>query len=177
MAFFNQQMTSGALISACGKYRYKLWRVWDLGKPAMVWVMLNPSKANATENDATIRWIMGYAKALGYGGVLVVNLFAFRATVPEDMKKAPGPIGPENDRHIVDAIAETRANGGTVVLAWGNHGSFMDRDRAVFALVRKSIHRYSLPEAKCLGVTVQQQPMHPVRLSRNLGLKAYEGRK
>ena len=138
----------------------------------LVIIMLNPSKANATEDDHTIRWWIRYARENGYGGIVVVNLFAFRATMPADMKRADDPVGPDNNRAIVSAIKEAAKGGGKVIVAWGVHGEFQDRDRAVLKLIRATYGKAPL----CLGVTVGGFPMHPARLSPKLSLRPYEGR-
>ena len=97
-----------------GHYRYMLGRQWG-APPFLLWMMLNPSTADATEDDPTIRRCSGFAKHWGFGGLVVVNLFAFRATNPADLRAAEQPIGPENDRHLVNAARSCPR----VVAAWG----------------------------------------------------------
>lgn len=178
MAFFGEAMTTGAFFSKCLKYRYKLWRVWDMAKPPLLIILLNPSKANATENDNTIRWLINYATKNGFGGILVVNLFAFRATMPDDMKRAEDPVGPENDKHIVDSVRAITKSGGKVVVAWGTHGSFKERDRDVLKLVNRTMRNigHDTRRALCFGHTVAGYPTHPVRLGQERDLVVYEGR-
>lgn len=108
--------TKGAIISDCGKYRYQLWRIWDDSKPKVMFMMCNPSTANADKDDPTIRRCIGFAKTWGYGGLYVGNLFAFRSSNPKDLLNASDPIGKENLKHI----AEMRDKSQIVVLAWGN---------------------------------------------------------
>lgn len=79
-------VNKGAEISECGKYRYKLWRVWDNSKPLVLWVMHNPSKANEVDTDPTITRIINFSKSWGYGGIYVGNLSPYRATNPDDLK-------------------------------------------------------------------------------------------
>lgn len=172
MGFFGGSISSGAKISDCQQYRYSLWRIWASSKPLLVWVMLNPSKANGTENDHTINWCIRYAHQCEFGGILVVNLFAYRATVPADMKKARDPIGPENDAYIIGALKEATATSGQVIVAWGAHGDFKDRDREVLKLIRKNYSHAPL----CLEHTNGRQPKHPARLSPRLQLQVYRGR-
>src|SRR5437870_4841901 len=105
-----------AVISPCGKFRYRLTRQWGEGA-ALPFVMLNPSTADAEQDDPTIRKCVGFAKRMGYDGIEVVNLYAYRATKPADLKKAGYPRGPENDRHIEAALVESHAN--SVICAWG----------------------------------------------------------
>jgi len=172
MAFFDKAMTRAATISVCGRYRYSLWRVWNTSKPLLCWVMLNPSKANATEDDHTIRWCIRYAAENGYGGIVVVNLFAFRATMPADMKAAADPIGPDNDAMLAAVLKDVVRTGGKVLVAWGVHGEFQDRDREVLKVITKYYRQAPL----CLDVTIKGHPKHPARLSPRLKLRAYEGR-
>ncbi|BAU41238.1 DUF1643 domain-containing protein [Leptolyngbya sp. O-77] len=142
---------SGAAFDPTGQYRYSLWRVWEFAAPRVAFVMLNPSTADAERNDPTIRRCMGLAKAWGFGGLEVVNLFAYRATRPQALKQAADPVGREGDRALV--AAASRAN--QILLAWGNWGSLYERDRAALAL----LSGYPL---HCLGLTQQQQPRHPL---------------
>ena len=87
-------------ISDCGAYRYRLTREWS-DKPLLPFVMLNPSDANAEIDDPTIRRCMGFARAWGYGGIVVGNLYAFRTPYPETLWKAPDPYGPLNDAALI----------------------------------------------------------------------------
>ncbi len=98
-----QTASSGADISEDGFYRYSLWRTWDLSKPSCLFVMLNPSTADANRNDPTILRCIRYAEAWGFGELLVGNLFAYRATNKAVMKRQTNPVGPQNDetlRHL-----------------------------------------------------------------------------
>lgn len=114
--------------------------------------MLNPSTADATQDDPTIRRCIGFARDWGYGSLKVVNLFAFRATDPSILEGAADPIGPENDRHLV----ETCQQADLVVAAWGNYGRLLGRDRQVVALLA------SHSEIMCLGSTKCGNPRHPL---------------
>src|SRR4029079_19593153 len=116
-----------AVMSPCGRYRYRLTRVWDESRPAVCWVMLNPSTADAVKDDPTIRRGSSFSWSWGAGGLVVVNLFAFRATNPADLLDAPDPVGPENDAHVRDAAK----GAGLVMAAWGVHGSGLGRNAAV----------------------------------------------
>src|SRR5207249_5914720 len=89
------------ILSPCRQYRYVLWREWDKTNASYVlFVGLNPSTADETEDDPTIRRCMNYAKRWGYGALCMVNLFAYRATDPDAMKAHPQPVGTENDYWI-----------------------------------------------------------------------------
>lgn len=94
-------MKKTAKLSDCRTYRYELWRTWDESKPYAMFIGLNPSTADETEDDPTIRRCINFAKTWGYGGLCMTNLFAYRATQPEDMKRASDPIGNKNDETLI----------------------------------------------------------------------------
>lgn len=143
----------GATIDPTGRYRYTLWREWDLNAPRIAFVMLNPSTADAATDDPTIRRCIGFARSWGYGSVEVVNLFAYRTTDPEVLRRVADPTGPENDRYLLKA----RRRAGEMVAAWGNRGAFRDRDRVVIRLL---FDRGGV--IYCLGRTRAGQPRHPL---------------
>ncbi len=143
---------SGAKISDCGLYRYRLWRTWDEDKPPLVFVMLNPSTADADKDDPTIRRCMGFARRLGHGGIVVCNLFAYRATAPEVLSTVADPVGPMNDEEIVVACMARR-----VVAAWGAEP--FARKRAADVTRRLKDAGVAL---YCLGVTKEGCPRHPL---------------
>lgn len=163
--FDETAVAKGATLSACGLYRYQLWRRWDSALPAVNWIMLNPSTADASEDDPTIRRCVGFAKAWGYGGIVVTNLFAFRATDPRDMKKAADPVGPEND----DAIVATAAGAGLVVCAWGAHGVHLGRSGEVLAMLF-----CGSVKTTALKLTSAGEPCHPLYLPGELRPFPYE---
>src|SRR5262245_13227298 len=109
---------SSAELSPCGRYRYALTRTWGDPKKVVCWVMLNPSTADADQDDPTIRRCLGFSRAWGAGGLVVVNLFALRATDPDQLRIAADPVGPDNDSHL-----STAAFGRLVVAAWGARGA------------------------------------------------------
>jgi len=130
-------MIRTADISECGQFRYMLRRVWTTLLPPLVFVMLNPSTADGEVDDHTIRKCCEFARLLGFGGIVVVNLFAYRATKPAALKAAGYPVGPENDAWIRRAVAEMVEMGGsTVVCAWGANARRLARPREVLALLR-----------------------------------------
>ena len=99
-------LKTDAIFSVCRKYRYALWRSWDESKPYVMIIGLNPSTADETKDDPTITRCINFAKSWGYGGVCVTNLFAYRATVPSDMKASNEPIGTENDAWLYKLARE-----------------------------------------------------------------------
>ena len=150
-------LDSGALFSPCKRYRYRLWRIWDERFPAVNFICLNPSTADETANDPTVTRLMRRADQLGYGALVVTNLFAFRATDPRDMKAATDPVGPDNDGHIVN-VARSCA---LVVCGWGSHGAY--RGRA--GEVRKLLAGIPLT---CLRTGKNGEPCHPLYLNYDL---------
>lgn len=151
-----QVMETGAIFDASRQYRYALWRRWDKTIPKVVFIMLNPSTADATTNDPTICRCVRFAQAWGYGGLEVVNLFALMATDPQQLKAAIDPIGQACDQYLLDAVR--RAD--RVVIAWGNWGSLQQRDQAVLALLAPKMPLY------CLGMNRSGQPRHPLYLPK-----------
>lgn len=155
-----------ATISPCGVYRYDLLREWDPTRPRCLWVMLNPSTADAEVDDPTIRRCIGFSRDWGYGGVVVVNLFALRATNPAAIRAHIDPIGPEDDRYI--EWHATRPNVGQVVVAWGAHGKINSRGLIVG-------DRLSAIGAapQCLGTVRGGHPKHPLYVPADTPLKAW----
>ncbi len=159
-----QDIQRAAYISACGKYRYVLARTWDQHTPAVNWIMLNPSTADATEDDPTVRRCVNYTRDWGYGGIIVTNLFALRATDPRKLIGHPDPIGRENDLIIRTHAAMARYYG-LVVCAWGANKFAVDRG----LYVHQSLIRLSPPVTPCvLGVTGAGHPVHPLYQSASL---------
>jgi hypothetical protein len=164
----------GAIFDTTGKYRYRLWREWDAQAPKLAFIMLNPSTADAEKNDPTIRRCIGFARAWGYGAIEVVNLFAYRATDPQELRAAAEPIGKENDRHLLAAMERSQ----TLILAWGNWGSLYQRDQAVLRLLSQQpvsqqpvSQQPVLSQQKrlyCLGKNQSGQPRHPLYLKRTV---------
>lgn len=145
-----------AEISECGTYRYVLRR--DIGQPSRwvkpcLFIMLNPSTADEVQDDPTIRRCIGFAEREGCTSLTVVNLFALRATDPRELKKHADPIGPLNDQRIEEMIDEHSL--GIVVAAWGAHPMAKKRGMNV---------RAKFGPFKCLGITKDGQPKHPLYL-------------
>lgn len=116
-------------------YRYSLYRPVDLsfGQGTLVGILCNPSKADETRDDPTIRRWLGFARRWGFRDTFIVNLFAFRATDPKDMMAAHNPVGPDNDDSIL--LHATEAD--RVVCAWGNRGAHLQRSSWVRALLQE----------------------------------------
>src|SRR5712664_1652696 len=118
---------SGAVFSSCRRWRYLLWRRWDPTRPVANFLMLNPSTADEFKLDPSCTRARRYAERWGFGAVVITNIFAWRATDPEEMKAARDPVGRGNDRAILRAARESAL----VVCAWGNHGTHMNRSGEV----------------------------------------------
>lgn len=164
-------MKKTAIISNCGRYRYSLTRDWYTGdygesRPAIVvFVMLNPSIADAEIDDPTIRKCIAYAQRWGYTGIKVVNLYAYRATQPTELIHTPVDIiGPENDKYILEAVSDPDSI--RCIAAWGKPSfkipGHLERVEAVKKLV--------VPEVvvQALELTKDGQPRHPLYLKGDL---------
>jgi hypothetical protein len=155
---------ASAIISPCGRYRYSLTRGNCDQKPVL-FVMLNPSTADALEDDPTIRRCVGFAKSWSYDSIQVVNLFAWRATDPNNLPwKSVEAVGPENDDHI----NQHAKSAGLIVCAWGNHVSTSSRASHVIRLLKSS----GVP-VKCLGRNKSGTPKHPLYLASNTQLEDF----
>lgn len=148
--------TSWAEFSECGAYRYSLTRIWEADQPKLMYVMLNPSKADEKSNDPTVERCERRARALGYGAFRVTNIFAFRATDPMDLKRAKAPVGPQNDA----ALREGTAWADAIIAAWGTHGSHRDQGLAVARILADT----NTPLFH-LGLTKAGHPRHPLYIS------------
>jgi hypothetical protein len=165
-----QYIEGGAIVSKCEKYRYALTRIWDEKLPVLTWVMLNPSTADADEDDATIRKCVEFSKRWGYGGIHVVNLFALRATNPKELLKARDPFGQDN----IIVLGEAFQNGRDFLVAWGNNVLKTKNADIIMKFVAETAEHHVPQNYEdeqfwkrfwCLGLTKQRQPRHPLMLS------------
>lgn len=156
-------MQGGAIIK--GDYRYLLWREWDDRGKTVAFIMLNPSRADATVNDPTITRCLQFARSWGYGRLEVVNLFAYRTPHPSLLKQAAEPIGQENDEYILKTVF----NSDRAILAWGNWGTWQQRDLSVLRLLKTRSPLY------CFGITQKGCPRHPLYLHRTSKLQLFQG--
>ena len=150
-------MYKNANFSSCRTYRYSLSRIWYKKKKCVLFIGLNPSTADEEVDDPTIRRCINYAKNWGYGGFMMVNLFAYRTTLASNLKKVKYPVGIENDQYIVTLSKKADIT----VAAWGNNGNLYNRGKQVLNLV---------PNLMCLKVNKSGQPAHPLYLKKNLKL-------
>lgn len=162
MSEYIGQSTSGAVFSKCLRYRYSLWRRWEDCEPSQMvaFIGLNPSTADEFKNDPTIRRCIRFSKDWGYSGMIMLNLFAYRATDPKEMKAQVEPFGDENAVAIMEVCRSVDA----VICAWGVHGAYRNRGEHV-----RSVLAHFMPEKLFhLGLTQNGYPKHPLFLKNDL---------
>lgn len=163
---------SSAQLSECERFRYTLTRIWDPNADLLVWMMLNPSTAHASKDDATIRRVRSFTQREGYGGFIVINVFAYRATTPAELHAHRLPEDRVNERMISQTLPKR-----DVIVAWGQSVALCpDFQRAKMLLS-------TARSVRCLGLTkgqragfgsrINQQPRHPVRLAKNTPLESW----
>lgn len=152
-----------AIISDCGQYRYKLSRCWDDNESQLVFVMLNPSTADAEFDDPTIIRCMGFAKGFGYGGIHVINLFAFRATSPSVLHQVPDPVGHRNNLNWHRVLQDYDTD--FILCAWGAAKGTEDRVTHLATLTD-----WAGVGMMCLGMNKNGSPKHPLYLSKSTKL-------
>lgn len=148
-------LRSTATFSPCRTHRYALHRIWDEASPPAMFIGLNPSTADETKNDPTVRRCIGFARRWGHGGLIMTNIFAFRSTDPNALTAAKDPIGPRNDRWL----RQLQHEAAIVIAAWGIWGALHNRGREVLDL---------LDAPHCLGITKCGAPRHPLYLRADL---------
>ncbi len=172
-------MERGAVMSDCGLYRYTLERRWvplerrpDDGAirngKMILWVLLNPSTADAETDDPTNTRALDFSMAWGFGACVFVNLFAWRATDPKEMLAAADPIGPDNDEHIRDQLGKADH----VMVAWGVPGKHRGRDDDVLDIMASVWQR----RPSCFGCNLNDTPKHPLFLPKKAQTLAWPGR-
>lgn len=157
-----------AVLSPCGRFRYLLTRIWDWSRPPAIWVMLNPSTADASSDDQTLRRVQAYSRREGAGGASIVNLFAYRSTDPAELRHVDDPVGEVNDI-ILESILGTGR--GLAVVAWGAGAHrFPARVQEVLDLAER-VGRHRLYR---LGAPLKDgHPRHPCRVGDGLTLEEY----
>ena len=146
---------AGAVFSPCRRWRYLLWRRWDKAGAVANFLMLNPSTADETKLDPTCARARAYAEAWGYGGLIVTNIFGWRSTDPQALRRVRDPVGVGNDAAILRAARQSDL----VVCAWGNHG--LDRSKQVRELLAGI-------QLHALKITGAGEPGHPLYLRKSL---------
>jgi len=149
-----------AVFSSCGRHRYDWYYRWADG-PCVMFIGLNPSRANGHLTDATVKRCIAYAKRWGFGAVRIVNLFSWIDTNTAAMKLAAEPVGPRNDRHIKARAADADL----IVAVWGTHGSHLGRDLVVKRILKGRL--------QALAINKDGSPSHPLFLPNDLRLIPY----
>lgn len=147
-----------AVFSDCMRYRYALMIVWDEHLPILNFLMLNPSTADHLANDPTVKRCCVRSNTLGFGSLIVTNIFAYRATDPRDMKSQEDPIGPENDNYILESAKVANK----IVCGWGSYGCHQNRSREVLRILEGF-------KLFCLGKTRGGEPVHPLYHGYDVG--------
>jgi hypothetical protein len=158
----HDKMLRDAVLSDCGTYRYELSRRWDVTRGRVGFIMLNPSTADGQQDDPTIRRCIGFAKAWGYGWLVVRNLYALRATDPKELWKHPAPVGPDNDGYLLDSV-----NDPVTVCAWGANGRRGDAVINALSDAGVALHYLELTRAG--------KPKHPLYLRADLTPAPFSG--
>ncbi len=158
--FLKGDAASIAVYSDDEQFRYLLTRVWDPEGPRALFIMLNPSTATEVQNDPTVERCERRARVLGFGAFRVTNIFAYRATDPKVMRAQPDPVGPENDRAILESLEWVSGPQDRVICAWGAHGAHLGRGAAVETLLRGADR-----PLYHLGLTQAGAPKHPLYIS------------
>ena len=163
---------SSAKISDCGKYRYELIREWStldhapstVKEGQVVFCLLNPSTADAVNDDRTITRCVGFAQNWGYSRLVVVNLYAYRTPDPDELPQCSDPVGANNDKYILNNTKEAAL----FVAGWGRKRKGLVRDNFVLDILRSSgivVH--------ALGVNADGTPKHPLYLSKDANPRPY----
>ncbi len=165
--------------SADRRYRYFLRRPWHEqvaqgfaepemsaeGRPPIAFLLLNPSTADEVKDDPTVARCRRYAVAWGFGEVIVLNAFAYRATDPKDMRAQADPVGPDNDATLLATLPAVQALGGRLVCGWGNHGAHLGRSDQLRALLA------DFEGLRCFPKTKAGEPGHPLYLRKDVALQ------
>lgn len=163
-------MKRTATISECGQYRYRLTRTWGSSLQQLIWCMLNPSTADAEKDDATIRKCIGFTKRKfpEHGGIIVVNLFGFRATNPKALLTAYDPVGPDNRFAVSEAMLS-----GTTVVAWGGSVPGIGETPQAIKQIRSIATTHQRDNVFCFGRTLYGEPRHPLMLAYKTHLQVW----
>lgn len=160
----NAYIDKGAILSKNRLYRYVLWRTWDTtSNKTCLFIGLNPSSADESEDDPTLKRCINFAKSWGFGRCVIVNLFAYRTSRPNKLIQIKKPIGYKNNQHIKKQCEKADQ----IIIAWGNKGSHMNRDKYVLKLLKQF-------DLWCFKLTMKGQPAHPLYQPKEMTLRYYE---
>jgi hypothetical protein len=153
---------SWAVFSPCRRWRYRLVRVWDSDKPRLAWVILNGSDADEHRTDPTVRRCIGFARAWGYGGIDIANLYGLVSKNPGALAHHFDAVGPDNDAYLAAVCSQNDLT----VLAWGPNAG-IHRAHAVAEMLRQLANRRGGSLA-VFGWTHGAQPLHPVLAPKDI---------
>ncbi len=159
--------TKGAIFSPCRTWRYVLWRKWTAvgDKDCVAFIGLNPSTADELVNDPTITRCVDFAQRWGFGGLVMLNQFAYRSTDPKGLRRVADPVGPQNEAYLLGYAGRV----GRVVAAWGADKMTKHQGRAVAVSQRLS----QVCDLYCLGTTADGSPKHPLFVRATTELVRY----
>jgi hypothetical protein len=151
-----------AVFSPDRKHRYTLKRRWWSDPPGqtVAFIGLNPSTADETQDDPTVRRCINFAKTWGYNAMFMLNIFALRSTDPLALYRAKDPVGPWNDDYILKAVEDSSL----VIACWGNHGALLNRGWTVIRLLEDA----GVKLMRLGAMTQVGQPRHPLYLKGDL---------
>ena len=153
--------TKSAIISECGNYRYSLHRTWNNQMPSVMFVMLNPSTADDKQDDPTIKRCINFAKSWNYGGIIVCNLFAYRATNPKELLSVHNPFGDQNIYYTKNNADKVPA----IICAWGNEPILK---KVLKNMSPVSLLHFALDKLYYLELSKNGVPKHPLYLKNTL---------
>ena len=171
MGNFSMSELTGAIFSSDRRYRYALWRVWDINGPRVAFIMLNPSIADEVKDDPTQRRCRRFSKDWGFGGYTVGNLFAYVSTDPKALNIISDPIGPENNLHLWQIYQSHDLT----IVAWGKWGYLLGRGNEVMRMLQGfEDSKGNLKGLWCLGQNLDGTPKHPLYLKASTQPKLLE---
>ena len=157
-------LIKNAIFSDCRRYRFTLQRTWNSRKPFVAFVGLNPSTADETNDDPTVRRCIRFAESWGFGGMYMLNAFALRSTDPKELYRTDEPTGGFLNDYWIKRISSLAA---ITVACWGNHGRHLNRGQAVRSLLFRPHY---------LTMTGAGEPGHPLYLPKTLKPVLWTGR-
>ena len=153
----NTIVSNSAVLSPCEEYRYTLSRMWSSRSENLIFVLCNPSTADSFKDDPTVRRLISFTKAWGFGGFTVLNLLAYRATNPKELGKVKDAYGPRNLYYWEQNITK----GKKVIAAWGSSPPAHSHAHSIKWLMRSKADVY------VFGFTMHGRPKHPLYLSKD----------
>ncbi len=172
-------LDSQAKFNSSGQYRWSLQRRISRSSRKIIFIGLNPSNADVSRDDATLRRITGFCRCWGYGILVVANLFARVSTTPQFLKRCNEPIGQCNDKELLGFFLKwSKSPLWDIWLGWGANGSLFNRNVEVMSLMKSFWDKRTseFPKASgplTLGVTLNGHPCHPLYLPTSSVLKPF----